>query len=101
MCSSDLHVLFPSHDTAGPHANTRLEEVVAVVEWEGSPEHLSEYLDVIGYDHCAEYWESYGEDPSTWEEEHGIEWEADYGWTEITKKEYLDYVKAGYSYWTI
>ena len=88
------------YTTPGPYANTRLEEVVAL-EWEYSPEDLSEYLDVVGYDHCAEYWESCGEDPGTWEEEHDIEWEADYGWTEITEEEYLDYKRAGYSYWTI
>lgn len=88
------------YTTPGPYANTHLEEIVEV-EWERSPEDLSEYLDVVGYDHCAEYWELYGQDPSTWEEEHDIEWEADYSWTEITKEEYLDYRKAGYSYWTI
>ena len=88
------------YTTPGPYANTGLEEVVEV-EWKHSSENLDDYLNVVGYDHCAEYWESYGEDPSTWEEENGIEWEADYGWTEITEEEYLDYRKSGYSYWTI
>ena len=88
------------YTTPGPYANTGLEEVVEV-EWEHSSENLDDYLNVVGYDHCAEYWESYGQDPSTWEEEHDIEWEADYSWTEITKEEYLDYIKNGYSYWTL
>ena len=95
-----INTVYYLYTTPGPYANTRLEEVVAI-EWEGSQENLSEYLDVVGYDHCAEYWETYGEDPSIWEEEHGIEWEADYGWTEITEEEYLDYKRAGYSCWTI
>ena len=95
-----INTFYFLYTTPGPYANTSLEEVVAL-EWEGSQESLSEYLDVVGYDHCAEYWESYGEDPSTWEEEHGIEWEADYGWTEITEEEYLDYKRAGYSCWNI
>ena len=95
-----INTFYFLYTTPGPHANTSLEEVVAL-EWEGSQESLSEYLDVVGYDHCAEYWESCGEDPGTWEEEHDIEWEADYSWTEITEEEYLDYRRSGYSYWNI
>ena len=95
-----INTFYFLYTTPGPYANTSLEEVVAL-EWENSPEDLDEYLNVVGYDHCAEYWESYGEDPSTWEEENGIEWEADYGWTEITEEEYLDYRGNGYPYWNI
>ena len=95
-----VNTFYYLYTTPGPHANTKLEEVVKL-EWEYSIEELDEYLDVIGYDHCAEYCEACGEDPSLWEEEYDIEWEADYSWTEITEEEYLDYIKNGYSYWTL
>ena len=52
-----------------------------------SQKDMDNYLDEIGYNMCAENFEMYC-DIEKWEEEEGIEWEANFYFKEVTKKEF-------------
>ena len=70
----------------GPDVGSGLEERVKF-DYDGSEDELEKLLNTIGYNLCVENFEMY-QDTQEYEEENGVEFEADYYFTPITKEEY-------------
>lgn len=77
------------YSAEGPDVQSGLEERLKI-EWNDSEAKLDKYLDEVGYAACVENFESYGGDSEEYEEETGIEWEADYYFKRITEQKYED-----------
>ena len=75
------------YKASGPDIQSGLESKVKIETWKDSDEGWDEFLNVIGYDWCAENYSQY-KDIEEEEEESGIEWEANFYFTPITKEEY-------------